>query len=265
MTKFLKLLFKYFPTSFQVFFLSYYYAKFLNKVSSIVESKEPDLIVVKSLVDSGDQVIDVGANIGLYAKYLSDLVGVNGIVYSFEPHPYTFSILQTTIKNRLGLVNVVLKNIALSQENKELVIETPINKLGISNYYRTQVKDQQEINNYRNAITIKAESLDNFVSNLDSSISLIKIDVEGHELSVIRGSIVTLNKFNPALLVEISGNPNIKDSDSFNLFNILLDMNYRAYFLKDGFLYKWQPDTESINYFFLTDTHLNKISHLIKN
>ena len=257
-----KLFFKYLPIPVQVFFLSYYYAKALN---NIVESKEPDLMVVKFLVNSGDHVIDVGANIGVYAKYLSDQVGVNGIVYCFEPHPYIYSILQTTIKNRLGLVNIVLKNIALSQENKELIMETPTNKWGIRNYYRTQVKDTQDINNQKNSIMIKAESLDHFLSNLDVSISFIKIDVEGHELSVIKGATVILDKFHPALLIEVTRDPNVEGTDAFNLFNILLNMNYHPYFLKDNFLYKWQPNAKSINYFFLTDYHLNKVAHLIKN
>src|SRR5215475_14729272 len=51
---------------------------------------ERDQVVVDHLIAPGDSVIDIGASIGEYTRYLSSKVGPQGHVYSFEPNPETF-------------------------------------------------------------------------------------------------------------------------------------------------------------------------------
>src|SRR5262245_35964871 len=50
---------------------------------------EPELELLPKLVERGDTVLDIGANFGLYAYYLSRAVGPSGRVYCFEPIPFT--------------------------------------------------------------------------------------------------------------------------------------------------------------------------------
>ena len=66
---------------------------------------EPEMALLKSLVQAGDHVADIGANVGAYTKELSRLVGASGHVYSFEPISENFNILQTVIR-KANLMNV---------------------------------------------------------------------------------------------------------------------------------------------------------------
>jgi len=56
-------------------------------LKALTDASELDFKVVKTLVAPGDSVVDIGANIGVYTKYLSDLLGNQGRVYSIEPVP----------------------------------------------------------------------------------------------------------------------------------------------------------------------------------
>jgi tRNA A58 N-methylase Trm61 len=76
-----------------------HYARALSAVS---EGDEVDFKIIKQLVNPGDYVADIGANYGVYTKYLSELVGRDGCVYSIEPIPLTFEILYSNVK-KLGL------------------------------------------------------------------------------------------------------------------------------------------------------------------
>src|SRR5438105_15643228 len=56
-------------------------------------TSEPEYDLLSSLVADGDWVVDVGANVGHYAKRFSQLVGRTGRVIAFEPVPETFALL----------------------------------------------------------------------------------------------------------------------------------------------------------------------------
>ncbi|MHC4204926.1 MAG: FkbM family methyltransferase [Planctomycetota bacterium] len=86
---------------------------YLRLLCSSLLEKEPELSVVRYLVKPGDFVIDIGANIGVYTKMLSELVGPNGRVYSIEPYPPTFETLSYIVR-KLRLDNVEPINIAVS-------------------------------------------------------------------------------------------------------------------------------------------------------
>lgn len=65
---------------------------------------EPELDLVAQFVQSGDLVIDVGANHGLYSFHFSRMAGDAGVVHAFEPIPFNFQILSRTTSK---LANVV--------------------------------------------------------------------------------------------------------------------------------------------------------------
>ena len=141
-------------------------------------------------------VADVGANIGYHTLELSRLAKK---VYSFEPCKNTYSYLLKNIKAN-NLTNVIPVNIALSDKNGPALLENDgksgSNKIG---KYGEKIK------------TVKAD-------DLNVKFDLIKIDVEGHELNVLKGMKKIL-KNKPILIVE---------------YNFLVNQSFKEllYFLK---------------------------------
>lgn len=217
--------------------------------------KEPDLYIAEHLVSSQCHFIDIGANIGIYTKYLSKSVGK---VISIEPVPHTFYILKNVITH-FKLTNVEPYQIAISNKIGKAVISVP-NVEGTINYYRASIGNSE---NHTSNIKfeVQTETIDSLFSKIGNDISLIKCDVEGHELACIQGSLKFLESYKPAWLIEISGNPDDPKSSANQIFKIMESFGYSVWLFEKGKLKKRVIGDESINYFFLQNYHLEKIKN----
>lgn len=230
-------------------------------LKSLQERDERDFTVVKYLVEPGNVVLDIGANIGVYTKYLSDLVGDSGKVYSIEPVPSTFEILSSNVK-RLGLKNVNLINCAVSETNGTVTMQIPLYDSGWENYHQAAIVDTKSLGTLR-MVEVKSKTIDSLMADLLCNISFIKCDVEGHELPCIKGAINVLKNHKPAWLIEISGNPDEPYSSSHELFHLLAEQGYEAWWFDGTRLNKRQVGDRSVNFFFLNQKQLQKL--LTKN
>ncbi len=158
-------------------------------------SEEPEFDLLPSLVAKGDWVIDIGANVGHYTARLSKLVGQQGRVIAFEPIPETFAVLAWNLQT-LGCSNVTLINTALSDNTRLTGMSMPTFENGMPNYYQAHIDGTEETKQF-DTLTL---SLDDFT--LHHPISLIKIDVEGHEASVLNGMKKLLSRHHPTLILE---------------------------------------------------------------
>jgi len=218
------------------------------------EEDEVSFKVIKHLVKYGDCVVDIGANIGVYTKYLSELVGIPGHVYSVEPIPLTFEILCSNVK-KLGLKNVELMNYAISNTNDSVTMEIPLYESGGENFYRARIM-KRNTNSSLRRVSVESKTVDYLFSKLPYNISFIKCDVEGHELQCIKGAMKTIKKSKPAWLIEISGDLDSLNSTSYEIFKLLNEKCYDAYWFDGTSLTKRCPGDKSVNYFFLTQKHL---------
>jgi len=152
------------------------------------EKDEPDFKIVRHLVNPGNFVVDIGANIGIYTKYLSELVGSSGRVYSLEPVPNTFAILSSNMK-KLGLRNVALINCAISDAQGSAQMEIPRYTSGGENYYQARIVSEISSCSSRH-VSVKIKTIDSLFSELKYDVCFIKCDVEGHELECIIGGYI---------------------------------------------------------------------------
>ncbi|MDO3722417.1 FkbM family methyltransferase [Marinobacter sp. chi1] len=95
---------------------------------------EPEYESLDQLINDGDWVIDIGANVGHYTKKFSELVGPAGRVIAFEPVPTTFSLLAANVQ-KFPLKNVSLFNAAVSDKLDLAGMAVPTFSTGLSNYY----------------------------------------------------------------------------------------------------------------------------------
>lgn len=149
------------------------------------------LTPLKEKVKSFKHVIDVGSNIGNHAYFFKNICNADKVL-CFEPLPDNFSLLQ------MNCSNCELYPIGLSSENKSGYIQMtePID----SNSGTAKISD--------NGVEITLSTLDSY--NL-KDVSFIKIDVEGHELEVLKGAKDTINQSKPDILVETHTGIDIKD------------------------------------------------------
>jgi FkbM family methyltransferase len=150
------------------------------------------------LVKNGATVIDVGTNIG---ETLLNFAKINrdGRNIGFEPVPYLY---EKALKN-IGLngsANVELVNKGLSSRKETLSFrEAGEHNSGGIFLTRDNVSDAGR--------AVEVTTLDDFVvENQVEDISLIKIDVEGFEMEVLRGASKTLERWRPTMFVEIDNN-----------------------------------------------------------
>jgi FkbM family methyltransferase len=230
-----------------------HYAKALRAAS---EGGEPDLKVVRHLVGPGSHVIDVGANFGLYTRFLSELVDVDGRVYSIEPIPLTYEILTSNLK-RLKLRNVEPFNLAISQDEGDVRMEIPHYASGGENFYEARIVTATAPSALR-TVRVESRPLDALFGHL-RNIDFIKCDIEGHELACLRGAASILRKVKPAWLIEISGNPDDGKSAANEVFRMLGESGYTSMWFDGLHLRQRERGDRSLNYFFLTRRHMRLI------
>lgn len=231
---------------------------YIRELRNFDEHDERDLIVAKSLVEEGEAAVDIGANVGIYTKILAQRVTTSGCVYSIEPVPQTFSLLTYCVQ-KLGLSNVLLFNIGLSDSNRSVSMVVPPYASGGDNFYMAHIVTNSRKDAAEHTFEVKVQTLDSVLSAADKKISFIKCDVEGHEWPVIRGAQRTIEVTKPAWLIEISGNPDISTTDAHKVFAHLEDNGYSPFWFDGGILRKRISGTISVNYFFLTPLHVQRV------
>jgi len=151
------------------------------------------LRLMHRLVRPGHVVVDVGANIGYHTLTLSRLVGPNGKVLAFEPHPVTRARLEANLAaNDCHNVNVF--PIALSDREGAGKLFEPTETAA---HGQSSLRARGE---WR-AVDCRTAPLDALLSDLPR-LDLIKIDVEGAEGLVLAGAREILQRFRPHVIIE---------------------------------------------------------------
>jgi FkbM family methyltransferase len=155
---------------------------------------EPEYQILPRLITPGDWVIDIGANVGHYAKRFSELVGEHGRVIAFEPVPVTFSLLSANAQ-LFAHPNVTLINAAVSDRLDAVGMSIPQFSTGLTNYYQAHLSFATD-----SALSVLTIPLDQLC--IHQHIALVKIDAEGHESSVLSGMQNLLETHHPILIIE---------------------------------------------------------------
>ena len=145
----------------------------------------------------GDTVVDCGANKGSYVWTLSRAVGPGGRVIAFEPQPSLARYLQEAAA-RCALANVTVENKVVSDASGPMELFVPGGGVSPGASVESAVRDREACE----TVAATAVTLDEYFQDSDGRVSALKIDVEGHELAVFRGSERLLETYSPLLVFE---------------------------------------------------------------
>ena len=209
--------------------------------------RSPELQLISSLVRSDQNSIDIGANLGLFTYFMSR---ASKHVFAFEPNPYP-------LENLKGLVdrNVTILPIALGSNDGPVKIRIPHHRKGWSSNGASLASKSEESGKLINIQCRKLDSLD-----IDN-VGLIKIDVEGFEIEVLKGAKETILKNKPTMIIE---NEAVHVNDTNELFIIMNDLGYDKYICNPkGQLEKINNFSVVENQKFLSRLDINYIQNFI--
>ena len=155
--------------------------------SSILESGELFTMdhVRRKLKDRSDGVIfDVGANLGQYAAELTERFPDHEI-HSFEPSAKTIKILNKNMSSAIAQGRYITHNIGFGSKAETVTLYAEGDHAATASIHGSVNRDEHEL------VTedIRIETLDSFCAeNSIDRIAFLKIDVEGHELEVLKGA-----------------------------------------------------------------------------
>jgi FkbM family methyltransferase len=168
-------------------------------------------------ITPGALVLDIGANVGAYSLPLARAVGRDGVVVAVEPTDYAFSRLQANaalnpdLQPRLVLVQAALTAQADSRDRKanaRFYSRWPL-KGGGPDRHR---KHLGELEPAKGARFLTLDTLLQEMrakQHINRPIAFVKLDVDGHELDVLRGATQLLTAQKPPILIEIG--PHVQD------------------------------------------------------
>eukprot|EP00944_MAST-04C_sp_MAST-4C-sp1_P012029 g12029.t1 len=175
-----------------LFMLNYYDTWVSRSLGLYGEWSEFETSMFLNLLEQNDVVMDVGANIGAFTIPMAKKVGSNGAVYAFEPQRFVSQTLSANVVLN-ELPNVYTMHMALGDHVGTLKIPNILyNKPG--NFGAVDLKKKYSSNTVLPLMTIDSLML--------PCPKLIKVDVEGMEVGVLKGGHKTIKKCKPFLYVE---------------------------------------------------------------
>jgi len=200
--------------------------KYLKKI-------DPEMGLLKFIVDPKRICLDVGANLGLFTFFLSRY---SRHVHAFEPNPLPLRVLRYVADQ-----NVTIHQVALSNQTGEAKLVIPKGRKGWSSNGASVEYDKDQ--GY--LLRVPSSRIDDLGYK---DIGFIKIDVEGHEMSVLEGARETLSRDRPNLFVE---NEFSHAGDGVqDVFDMMESLDYDGFALIDGVL-------RNTNNFLVSDHQIN--------
>jgi FkbM family methyltransferase len=177
---------------------------------------------LKEFVPNASLVIDVGANVGFFSLRFAKWVGDGGRVISIEPEDRNYNILILALE-REGLSGRVhaLKAVAAASPGTMFLEINPLHPA------------DHKISRDGTGLAVTAVTLDGIAQdNRDRKLALVKIDVQGAEMLVLKGATDILKNAGPALFIELHEEGLNKFGTSVSaILNYLSEYGYEAYWL----------------------------------
>jgi FkbM family methyltransferase len=184
----------------------------------------------KHVVSHGDIIFDVGGHHGWHALIMSRLVGSEGKVFTFEPNPKNAEIIRRNVSLN-GCANVTVVTAAIGPRDQDVIV---------TNMSDTIIKPDKIIDRYwpedcrrksvSQGIAVKMRSLDSYACQHNIFPTLLKVDVEGYEIEVLRGSCSILAR-KPKLCLEIHHPDALARYQTFvdDVFGLITMSQYRLW------------------------------------
>lgn len=184
-------------------------------------SGEPELVLLDRFADRSGMFVDVGAHRG---AYLSRARGHFRRLVGIEPNPELAAYLRRVFPPPQAEILAI----GLSDEEGTLVLRIP-EVAGKVLASRASFDSRAIADLPHRTVEVPVRTLD--ALGLER-IAFVKIDVEGHELAVLRGGAGTLSRDRPVLLIEIEERHH--PGGSASVFGFLRGLDYRCFYLRDA-------------------------------
>lgn len=225
------------------------------------EYEVQELALLQRFARSCSIVLDVGANVGWYSLHLAHwLRDADAHIYAFEPIPRTYSELIHNIRLNAYEGTIHPFNHALGESAGSVKFFIPAFTGSVAASQRPLFPDDQN-----EVVNCRIVPLDTFVREQQlASVDLIKCDVEGSELFVLRGGLDTIARYRPIIMLEMLR----KWSRAFgyhpnDIIALLRGYGYQCWSLKDATTTEYLDIDDTCvqtNFYFL---HMEKHGELL--
>lgn len=185
-----------------------------------------------SLTRPGDRFVDAGANVGYFSILAGWRVFPGGEIWSFEPNPNIYPILASNITNNGFEHATQRRKLALSDHQgvSQLRVfkgyEATSTIRDVSDEFIAHTRKETGRDSY--LVDVEVDTLDAQMAAVPA-IDLMKIDVEGHELSVIRGAVEILARSQNVKVVMEFVPPILGTRSATDLVNLIRSLGFSIY------------------------------------
>lgn len=189
--------------------------------------EKAEISALIAAIAPGDLAVDVGTNKGSYLYWLSR-AAAHGKVVAFEPQPRLAEYLRAAC-TATGISNITVEAAGVSDSIGQLVLHVPGDSDSPSASFEQAVAAREQCRK----IEVPVYTLDDYFSTRKSRIAAIKIDVEGHELAVLRGAQKILTQDAPCLVLE-SESRHITQGTVLDVLEYVRSTGYDGHFVQHG-------------------------------
>ncbi|MCL4839706.1 MAG: FkbM family methyltransferase [Thermoanaerobaculia bacterium] len=225
---------------------------------------EPEMVLLPDLCRRDRTSVDVGANDGIYSYYL--LKYSSGCI-AFEPHPHLAQTLRQGLGHRVRVIEAALSDRQGTSILREVTFRPGLSTIEPEN----PISRIDEHPHSVREVAVRVLRLDDLATG---PLGFMKIDVEGHEAAVLSGSMATLRRDLPTLLLELEDQRRPRCREEVQA--LLAPLGYSGFFLHrerlrplsafDPRLFQNQdrPDLYIRNFIFLPENRMSPFASRIQ-
>lgn len=196
-----------------------------------------ELSLLKRYINKKSVVLDIGANRGHHSLFFSRYAKS---VYAFEPYEKVYKEILSKLSDN-NIKNIFLNKFGLGYKEEFVSFYAPV---GVNDGVGSFLNSSNNVDVGK----LEIKNADNYIENniLDENIGLIKIDVEGFEVNVLKGLENSIKKYKPVLFMELN-----KDSQVYIDESLVLKDLYNFYIVEPNnpiFIFFNIPGCKLINF-----------------